>query len=61
MEIAHSKSCFNRREGRSMPLFKFVLWSVVVACIAWVFKLLLDEEDSFAPETVVSRIRSSGF
>ncbi|MBN1577662.1 MAG: hypothetical protein JW913_13970 [Chitinispirillaceae bacterium] len=45
-----------------MPhVFKLFLWSICLAFVALALKLLFDEERAVSPETMVSRIRNSGF
>ncbi len=49
-------------KGGYMPhVFRLLFWSVGVAIIAWVLKLIFDDEKALTPEALVSRIRNSGF
>ncbi len=41
-------------------VIRFMIWSIGLACIAW-FIRLLSHDDVPTPETLVSRLRKSGF
>jgi hypothetical protein len=45
-----------------MPhVLRLLFWSIGLAFVAWIFRIILNDEDSLEQETIVSRIRKSGF
>jgi hypothetical protein len=45
-----------------MPqVVRFLFRSVGLAFFAWIVKIVFDDEEALSPETLVSRIRKSGF